>query len=412
VLGALNPGGSLVVGNSFEGIDFNGSNCACLPPDTNATVGGNYVVETVNVEIRVYDKTTGSILLDEPLSTLFGASSGGDVYVLYDDIANRWYVSAFDTGAAGLFLVVSKDGNPLDGFLPTYDLSNLGGPTPDYPKPGFNKDAIFIAYNDFGSSGGNAAIVTIDKADALAGTLTDFVTHPEPQFRAMPPAQMHGDTTGGLEWFFSTDGNDVSGNSMRVTEMTNYLSNRPTFTYTSIPVAPYQAPATAVQPRGTWTTLPNTTTYEVQYRNGILVTAMASGIAADDFTYPKGLYYEVDVSSGTPVLVKQGVIDPGPGVSVQMPSVDIDSRGDLGFSWMEASSTEYLSMWIGSLDTMGLFSSFDAAPGGGFFVENSRIGDYSTVVLDPTDGSTFWAANEYIGSDGNTDIWRTHITSF
>ena len=26
--------------------------------------------ETVNVEIRVYDKTTGNILLDEPLSTV------------------------------------------------------------------------------------------------------------------------------------------------------------------------------------------------------------------------------------------------------------------------------------------------------------------------------------------------------
>ena len=76
---------------------------------------------------------------------------------------------------------------------------------------------------------------------------------------------------------------------------------------------------------------------------------MASATAADGYTYPKGLYYEVNVSSGTPVLVKQGVIDPGPGVSVQMPAVDIDSRGDLGFSWMEASSTEYLSMWIGSL---------------------------------------------------------------
>ena len=34
------------------------------------------------------------------------------------------------------------------------------------------------------------------------------------------------------------------------------------------------------------------------------------------------------------------------------------------------------------------------------------------MVLDPTDGKTFWAANEYIGADGDTDIWRTHITSF
>src|SRR5262249_23765654 len=79
---------------------------------------------------------------------------------------------------------------------------------------------------------------------------------------------------------------------------------------------------------------------------------------------------------------------------------------------MEASSTEFLSMWVGSLDTQGNFSSFDAAPGGGFFDVSFRIGDYGTTVLDPTDGTTFWGANEYIGSDGSSDIWRTHITSF
>ena len=47
------------------------------------------------------------------------------------------------------------------------------------------------------------------------------------------------------------------------------------------------------------------------------------------------------------------MIDPGPGVSVQMPSVAIDSKGNLGFTWMEASSTEFVSMWVGSLDTIG-----------------------------------------------------------
>src|SRR5262249_21265201 len=153
-----------------------------------------------------------------------------------------------------------------------------------------------------------------------------------------------------VEWFFSTDGDDAGGNSMRVTEMTNYLSNSPSFTYTSIPVNPYQAPQEAIQPGGFWTVFPNTTTYEVQYRNGHLVTAMASGTPADGFVLPKGLYYEVDVSTGTPTLVRQGVIDPGPDVSVQMPSVDLDINGNLGLGWMEASSTEFLSMWVGSVD--------------------------------------------------------------
>jgi hypothetical protein len=199
------------IGQSYDGIHFLGSNCGCLPPDTNAAVGNNFVVETVNIQIRIFDKTTGSVLLDEPLATFFGAFSGGDPYVVYDDIADRWYVSAFDSNDRGLFLAVSNDGNPLHGFKPTYHLTNVGG-FPDYPKPCFNKDAIFISYNDFGSGAAAATVASIDKAAALSGTLIYYGSHPIYQFRAMPPAQMHGDKAGGVEWFVSTDGTDGGGN--------------------------------------------------------------------------------------------------------------------------------------------------------------------------------------------------------
>jgi hypothetical protein len=128
------------------------------------------------------------------LLPLFGAPPGPDPYVLYDDLADRWYVIVLDSTFAGLFVAVSNDGDPTHGFLPTYHLTDLGG-SPDYPKPGFNQDAVFIAYNAFGPSFlGDAAIVTLDKAAALSGTLTYFVSHPERQFRAMPPAQMHTKT--------------------------------------------------------------------------------------------------------------------------------------------------------------------------------------------------------------------------
>jgi hypothetical protein len=114
----------------------------------------------------------------------------------------------------------------------------------------------------------------------LSGTLSYFVSHPAFQFRAMPPAQMHGEKEsvwhqkgGGVEWFVSTDGTDAGGNTIRVTKMTNYLSNSPSFTYTSLPVTPYRNTSQANQPGGSVTTFPNTTTAQVQYRKGHLVTA-------------------------------------------------------------------------------------------------------------------------------------------
>src|SRR5215471_18741073 len=103
---AQDPGVQL--GRGYEGVSFLASNCGCLPPDTNAAVGNNFVVETVNLELRVFDKTTGVHLLDEPLATFLGAPTGGDPYVLYDDLADRWCVSAFDSSNAGLFLAVSS----------------------------------------------------------------------------------------------------------------------------------------------------------------------------------------------------------------------------------------------------------------------------------------------------------------
>jgi hypothetical protein len=118
------------------------------------------------------------------------------------------------------------------------------------------------------------------------------------------------------------------------------------------------------------------------------------------------------VTTGTPVLSDEFVIDPGPGVAAQMPSVEMDRHSTLGVTWMESSASEFLSMWVATLDpATGRLVSTVAAAGAGFFPVNFRIGDYSTTVLDP-DGETFWSANEYIGDAGSVNIWRTNITSF
>jgi len=324
------PSPGLPIGLSYDGIDFLGSNCSCLPPDTSAAVGNNFVIETVNLEIRIFDKTTANILLDAPLAQFFGAAFGGQPYVVYDDIANRWYISGLDSSDTGFLLAVSRDSNPLDGF-DVFDLTNVVGGFADYQKPGYNRDAIFISFNNF-KRGGNAAatIVSIDKAQLLSGTLTYYVSTPAFQFRAMPPAQMHGDTTGGVEWFVSTDGTDVKGTTIRVTKMAHYLSNSPNLTYTSLPVSRYQKASTADQPvgPGTVTVFPNTTTTQVHFRNGDLLTAMASAAAADGFVYPKGRFYHIKTSPNV-ALFSEGLIDPGPGVAVQMPTVDMDSNGHL-----------------------------------------------------------------------------------
>ena len=90
-LGALKPGGtsrSARTSTASTSTARTAAACRRIPTRPSAA---NYVVETVNVQIRMFDKATGDILLDEPLATFFGAFSGGDPYVVYDDIADRWY---------------------------------------------------------------------------------------------------------------------------------------------------------------------------------------------------------------------------------------------------------------------------------------------------------------------------------
>ena len=72
-------GGGLAIGQSYDGIDFLGSNCGCLPPDTNAAVGNDFIAETVNIHLRVWNRIFGNMVLNEPLATTFGAPSGGEL---------------------------------------------------------------------------------------------------------------------------------------------------------------------------------------------------------------------------------------------------------------------------------------------------------------------------------------------
>ncbi len=123
----------------------------------------------------------------------------------------------------------------------------------------------------------------------------------------------------------------------------------------------------------------------------------------------------MDVSSGSPVLVQEGVIDPGPGVATFFPSAAQDAAGNIGISYMQSSSTEFVSAYVaGHVAGTPLGStSPGAAFGVGAAVEAAsfRNGDYGTAVYDPGTG-LFWGANEYSGADAATNIWRTKIASF
>jgi hypothetical protein len=408
------------------GIDYynslgSGNTCGCYPPDTNAAVGNGYEVEVNNLAVKIWQ---GAVpVSNNPLTSLgFPDFTGGDPYVEYDEMAQRWYVLTINSTDDGLNFAVSDTNNPT-GTWTAYSIPNLGS-VPDYPKMGWNKDAIFISFNNFAVDA-DIYVIAIDKAQVVLNNNFVYYISRSPvfQFRGAPPAQMHGDTTGGTEWLTSTfDGADFGGtsNSILVSKLTNYLSNNAHWTvYTLTVPTTYAGPGYyADQPGGIINVFPSTTATQLQWHNNQMVTAQAASTAADGFGYLKGLWYEVSTHGGTPRLMQEGLVDPTPGqvpgASVQMPSIDMDIHLGFGLTWMESSVNEYLSMWVGTRPAIfprNAYNANQSAPGTGFMYANGRLGDYSSTVLDESDGVTYWSANEYIGSDP-ADYWLTNITSY
>jgi hypothetical protein len=421
-LGYLQNPNGVILGTTIEGASFADANnhCGCLPPDTNAAVGNGYVVESVNLEVTIYD-TSGNLLLCESTDSLFGTSTLSDPYVEYDSGTGLWYATIIGSAnEANVLLAISNDSNPLDGFSRVYDVPlAASGDVADFPKFGFNAEAIVITANDFGD--GHSVVTTVDKAQALAGTLVYYQSTPAFNFRALTPAQMTGAAAGSPMWFMASTGNPTydgtTPNTIRVTRMDNVLSSSPTYTDYSVNVNTYGPNSGAAdQPGAPGSVATNdVSTTQVMYLNGQLVTSFSASTPADGFRTTKVHWYQVDVTGGTPALVQEGLVDPGPGVATFFPAAAIDPAGDIGLSYMQSSSTEFVSAYAaGHIAGQPLGSTTAGkpfGPGAANEAVSFRNGDYGTVVYDPGTGS-FWAANEYSGADSSSNIWRTKIASF
>ena len=162
---------------TFDGMNSsgpNGTNCSCLPPDTDGDVGPNHYIEALNVAFRVFDKngipltpvtTFNSLFAPLPDDTPCGNNQNrGDPFVFYDHLADRWVVSdfAFPSFPGTSFwecIGVSRTSDPVSGGWSLYALQvdpafpNRMG---DYPKfalwdSGGNppQNAYFLTMNEF-----------------------------------------------------------------------------------------------------------------------------------------------------------------------------------------------------------------------------------------------------------------------
>lgn len=198
--GALEPPGAppLLPGTtmpspivSFHGLDHDTWG-AGWPPDPVGDVGPNHYIQAVNTSVGIYDKT-GTQLAAFTFNTLWSGTgtacddnNGGDPTVVYDHLADRFFVADFaftGNGTTPPFyecLAVSKTGDPVAGGWWLYAIRTDDATHPwfaDYPKMGLWPDGLYMTANMFNSSNffQEVRVWAFDRTDLIAGATVDSV---------------------------------------------------------------------------------------------------------------------------------------------------------------------------------------------------------------------------------------------
>ncbi len=418
-----------VLQSNFTGMNSNSTSCGCEPPDTHGAVGPNHFVEVVNTAITIYNKN-GTIAQGptefqsffQP-SILAGEQFDFDPVIAYDNLANRWVLGVLiaassSSAESDLLYAISNTSDPTQGFSEQHRI-NFGGVSPglfaDYPKIGFNADAHVFSLNMFSTSAYEYVdILSIDKSTVLDQNPATFSHHitsrPDTSF-TMAVASMHESAPGDPMWLVEESGYGGTRTNVRVVKMANPTSATPTYTEYLIPVPSYSSGdlPNAPQPGGSFNTN-DARMLNAESRGTRLVSTQSVSVSGKSLVR----WYEFDTSGGVPTLTQQGNIDPGPGISTFFPSIAINDRGDLGITYMQSSSSQFVSMYVtgqafgavpGTLSAPALVKSGNESYPGG------RGGDYSGVTVDPVDDS-FWAVNEVSLTGSPNPLWSTWAGNF
>jgi hypothetical protein len=403
---------SVTLGVSVDGMNTTNNSCNCQPPDTIVAAGPNHIVEMVNTAIEVLNKNGTVAKAPQSLLSFFSNHISGnqsDPFVFYDELGGKFVAGILDYSSASAanhvdFATGVDSTSGITWTLHSPYASGEGRNFLDYPRVGYNADAYFIEGNMFkGGRFAHVQVITINKS-----TLNIVSRHDHSTLFTLTPAAMHGAATGGPEYF--VEAANGGGSSLQVVTETNVLSSTPTFTTTSVSVPAYSSGGSPSQPGGT---IPgfDDRIFDVAFRNvgGTNHLVAAHQVAGSGVAVVARWY---DINASTMSRIQDGNAPAGTSGSSQfMPTVNINTAGSIGMTFDESSSSEFWSMYVTeriASDPAGTMEAPVLAKAGTAKSSDSRVGDFSGISVDPSDGLTFWAANEYQGAN----LWDTHIASF
>jgi len=419
---------------NFEGLAINQGQ-GFVPPDPSGAVGPNHYVQAVNSVIRIFDKTGTPLTAPVALGTFLGTSSNsGDPIIMYDQLADRFFVSEFGAANNSLILGVSTTPDPTG----TYNVYEYIFPSfPDYPHYTVWPDGYYLTVN----IGSSVVAYVLDRDAILAGAanpaivgfslpgvvrIGGIVFSPE-------PANLLGTdfpaNTPGYFVYLQDDGWSaaITFDHLKVWETNIDFSGTSTISApTLIAIAPFEATffpfgTGDVEQPGTSQKIDNinsVVSYMANYRSFATHNSFLINFNADIGGDISGIrWIELrNVGTGPMSLFQEGTWSLPDGENRFMGSMGIDEDGNIGLAYnIGSANTRAGIRFTGRLDGDPLgqmsFQEQTIQDGNGIqtgFASANRFGDYAHMTMDP-DGATFWHTAEYFKSN---NFWTTRIASF
>ena len=431
--------------------DGGGNVDAVLPPDTNGAVGKTQYVQWVNLSFAVYDKTTGAKVLG-PVNgnTLWQGFGGpcettndGDPIVLYDHLADRWFMSQFALpgGSQGYWqcIAVSQTEDAM-GAWNRYAFKWSSTKINDYPKFGRWADGYYMAVNQFtctffGCSWAGQGVAVFERDKLLAGQPARMIMKDlygvDPNLGGMLPADLDGSPppAGTPNYFVQFDDNawGYSGDQLQLWAFSvNWASGTGSFTFVrALPTAAFDSnlcgySSACIPQRGTKRkvdAISDRLMYRLQYRTFSDHATMVVNHTVDvNGTDRAGIrWYELRNAGGGWGIHQEGTYAPDANHR-WMGSMAIDKDGNIALGYSVSGANLYPAIRYtgrGPSDPLNMMTLVETSivEGAGSQTHSSgRWGDYSAMAVDPVDDCTFWYTTEYYSATSSAG-WKTRIAS-
>jgi Secretion system C-terminal sorting domain len=416
--------------------NYNGiGNTGVSPADPSLCTGPNYVIQMINGSsgslFKIHNKNGTVALAQGYMDAISGVPGAGDPIALYDQLADRYFISEFSATGNKLIVMISQTNSPLGSW---YVYSFTCPSFPDYPKYALWNNAYICTTNE-----GDNGVYAMDRTKMLAGDITatmqrfSIPSSPTISFQASTPVCIEGTTpppvgTPAMIMRMVDDAWTTAADVDRL-EMWNLTLD---FTTPANSILAQQADLnTAAFDTDFcgYTTLscidqPSTQKMDplrevlmnkIIYRNFGTHQAIVCSHATDvDATDRAGVrWYELrKVGVAAWNIYQQGTYSPD-AADRWMGSICIDASGAIGLAYNVSSSTIFPSIkYTGRkpcdpLGTMTIPETTIIA--GGSSHTNERWGDYNSLCIDPADNKTMWFTGMYMPASGG---WTTRIAAF